>query len=495
MNPNQPINLSSGFRRFSRRDGLTIVEVLTSIVVAMIGVFGVMVLIPFAVKQAQRGLDNDTAVIVANNAYSQFEAGGYRIPTNWAVFRGTTGAGDSIVTAYSPFKAADIVSTSASDVDRTNGDGFPDNVNGDGGISDDTYPVGDADPPMIFSIDPLGITENLRLNGNGNLDWAFAYSQATFPFNSANLGTTNYPDGNGNIHFVPQAFSGANPFNPSYPIDFRFPAANLGTASGNYMTTAVARNMFFGTDELSFGDSNIGLASDGGVIGPATAEMSAPERMFDLVTATDTTGNLVTVAGARPQTASNISWSAIVVPFKDDPTATAVGSTNRWSYQMYILVYKDRAVNRSNAVAIEDQMLTAQVNTSANTGLHSPLTTIQLEPSVGAVEGFINRDEWVMLINQVIPSASVPGGNATAEAGFDRQVAFYRVVSASDAVTGPASLTLDGPDFRFNNDSDPTTPPGAPGSLTNTHIVHLRNVVGVYERTFEPEFESIWTTR
>ena len=39
------------------REGISIIEVLTSIVVAMIGVFGVMILIPFAVKQAKTGLD------------------------------------------------------------------------------------------------------------------------------------------------------------------------------------------------------------------------------------------------------------------------------------------------------------------------------------------------------------------------------------------------------------------------------------------------------
>ncbi len=39
------------------RNGVTIVEVLTSIVVAVIGVAGVLVLIPFAVRQASVGLD------------------------------------------------------------------------------------------------------------------------------------------------------------------------------------------------------------------------------------------------------------------------------------------------------------------------------------------------------------------------------------------------------------------------------------------------------
>ena len=57
----------------TNRNGITIIEVLTSIVVAMIGVFGVMIMIPFAVKQAQSGLDNDAATNIARNAYDQFE--------------------------------------------------------------------------------------------------------------------------------------------------------------------------------------------------------------------------------------------------------------------------------------------------------------------------------------------------------------------------------------------------------------------------------------
>ena len=44
-----------------KREGVTIIEVLTSMAVATIGVFGVMVMIPFAVKQSQSGLDADAA--------------------------------------------------------------------------------------------------------------------------------------------------------------------------------------------------------------------------------------------------------------------------------------------------------------------------------------------------------------------------------------------------------------------------------------------------
>ncbi len=61
----------------STRAGITIVEVLTAMVVAMIGVFGVMILIPFAVKQAEVGLDLDEARRQAENGIAQFEISGF----------------------------------------------------------------------------------------------------------------------------------------------------------------------------------------------------------------------------------------------------------------------------------------------------------------------------------------------------------------------------------------------------------------------------------
>ena len=63
--------------RKHRRRGITIIEVLTSIVVAMIGVFGVMILIPFATRQAERGLDRDVSTTVGRSAFNQMQIEGY----------------------------------------------------------------------------------------------------------------------------------------------------------------------------------------------------------------------------------------------------------------------------------------------------------------------------------------------------------------------------------------------------------------------------------
>ena len=65
-------------RHSDLRHGISVVEVLSAMVVALIGVFGVMVLIPFSVQQAQSGLDKDEAATVGRNAFAQFEIEGFR---------------------------------------------------------------------------------------------------------------------------------------------------------------------------------------------------------------------------------------------------------------------------------------------------------------------------------------------------------------------------------------------------------------------------------
>lgn len=397
---------------FSRkRSGFSIIEVLTSIVVAMIGVFGVMILIPFSVKQAQSGLDSDAAVVVARNGYAEFEVEGYRIPTNWGVDRG-----GGVITPYSPFAPRDL-----------DGDGLPE--------SPPSF-----DPPSIFSIDPLGIAEN-----GGN------YATAFFPFNGQTVtGATTYP---GILQITP---------------------VNLGTPTGEIMNQQMAQRMFRTADDLVFGDS--------------IDDLLGPE------------GYYYVGGGSLPvtrQSTGRLSWSAIVEPVTDNRFVAA----SRWSFRMYILVYKERKTAINDP---EGTMLTAMLEPTQNLGYQSPVSTIYLEPGV-YVEGGVRKDDWVMLINryrnQTDDSPSPPGVTYAIK-GFDRQVGFFRVGGISDGIGAPnaasrptlSSLTLDGPDFNFGDPLDTqggTIDPD--GIIRETHIVHLRDVVGVYEKTFSPEFESNWT--
>ncbi|HMP67741.1 MAG TPA: hypothetical protein PKA76_00170 [Pirellulaceae bacterium] len=66
-----------------KRMGISLFEVLVSILVASVGVLGVLVLIPFAVKVAERGMDAETAFNHARNVFTDFEANGYRNFDRW----------------------------------------------------------------------------------------------------------------------------------------------------------------------------------------------------------------------------------------------------------------------------------------------------------------------------------------------------------------------------------------------------------------------------
>ena len=362
------------------RNGLSIIEVLTSIVVAMIGVFGVMVLIPFAVKQAKVGMDSDAAVQLARNAYSQFEISGYRNPENWWIPEQNR--------AYDPA----------------------------------------TDGPKIFAIDPLGVIDNIdSVNYTG-----------TFPLN---------PTVNGSL-----------------PPQLQFPVLNLAIPAGlqdngqwvfgkTGMTRGVAQRFFRGGNDLVFG---------GGV-----EDLDPPLQIFDR----DVNG-----AAIIRQSKGRISWSAIVVPYINQ---SVTSSSEEWSYKLYILAYK---IRKTRADDEDGQMAVTQLS-DLNTGYQSPLTNVLIDKSVVVPDGSLKRDDWVMLINQD-PNVDP---NVTPLA-FSKQIAFCRIVnlmSDSENQSVDTALTLDGPDFNF---FDPTGPQGTP-----TYIVHLKDVIGVFEHTFTPETESNWT--
>ncbi len=416
--------------RVANREGISIIEVLTAIVVAMIGVFGVMVLIPFAIKQAQTGLDMDAATAVARNGIAQMEIAGYRNTANWSIAEST---------AF-PF-------------------------------------VAPADPalPKIYSIDPLAVTEN-RFPGTllGN------YSITDVPV--PGVPGTDFP-------YHSYSAGGAS----TYPGLYRIEPASLitppivpATPNGLAMTLANARRMCRGGDDLEFGEaieSAVGLSDE---------KLNGPMQRFD------------TSAGAnlRRQYRGELSWSAIVVPVKDDYVSDTLGQppTQASKYRMYVLVYKNRVPSLLN---FDNQMVTAAVQHPeasgglGNIGVDAPLSTVFLEAGV-AVEGAIRKGDWVMLINRTLNNTddSPPGLPIIyAEKGYDRQLAFCRVVNYTDADLGDATtranLTLDGPDFNFGdpNDVDGLDPNGL---IQPTHIVHLKDVVAVYERTFVPEGASMW---
>ena len=85
----------------------------------------------------------------------------------------------------------------------------------------------------------------------------------------------------------------------------------------------------------------------------------------------------------------------------------------------------------------------------------------------------VRRDDWVMMINQL------PANYA--EVPFDRlQIQFYRVSNIDEGnedggtPSDLPSLTLDGPAFDLG-------PDGMSMPRIQTYVIHLRDVVNVYE--------------
>jgi hypothetical protein len=271
--------------------------------------------------------------------------------------------------------------------------------------------------------------------------------------------------------------NGATP----YPGNLVITPANLGSPTGQIMTQQMAQRMFRAADDLVFGD--------------AVDDSVGPEQYYY------TGGGGLYLSR---QSEGRLSWGAIVEPVTDNRFVAA----SRWSYRMYILVYKERRtyVGASLGDPLGDQegrMLTAKLEPRQNIGFHSPVSTVYLEPGV-YVEGGVRKDDWVMLINRALnrtDDGPEPPGVLYTEKGFDRQIGFYRVTGISDGLGVPnannrttlSSLSLDGPDFNFGDpvDIDPAIDPDV--LVQETHIVHLRDVVGVYEKSFAPEYESNWT--
>ena len=218
--------------RNRRRDGVTIVEVLTSIVVAVIGVAGVLVMIPFGVRQASIGLTLDEATSVAENASAEFGikgfgrvidyAGNDSLP--WIPVNPATGA------------YADLVNLNTTD--------------------------------SVFLIDPLW----LNVHGGAAATTQARLDAMFMPVGVANAGDfQNGHPGYGVAASAPvqpiftHLMDSANPFLAGTP---------------NPMTQPLATRMFVSSNDLQFG-------ADSSQDGVLLDELSPPQPYFDRVGATN----------------------------------------------------------------------------------------------------------------------------------------------------------------------------------------------------------------
>jgi len=394
------IRLRTAFKAVRRpRNGFSIIEVLASIAVALIGVLGVMILVPYAVRMSSTGLEIDAAISVARNSYDQFVVEGYRDDRNWLTQDPVSGNLVPVRQLWVNWPA----------------------------------PLNQFAPPTPFSIDPLAVTE--FPTGAPN----YLVNQTGFPFN---------PD--------PAVFP------------YRIPPANLIQRDPLQINPniflpfdrAAADRLCRAADDLVFGDP-IDSAP-----GAGDANFSGPNQYFD------------TQLGLplRRQAENKFSWSALAFPQQNASPHT---------YRIYFLVYKNRRTDPTLTDTIppnfsqSPHMRFAPVAEPVMAGPPGlplpPVSTVRLEGVIP--EGAVKKDDWVMLVNQR-RRGQLP------KTGFDWQVAFCRVISYQNVTAiGPpqALLTLDGPGFDFDQVTHETT-----------YLVHLKDVVMVYDRTIVNEGQSNW---
>lgn len=85
--PNQQSKIRN--HKFTRRLGVTLMEVLIAAGVTAVGLFGVLALIPVAGIQVQRGITEDRKAVLGKNAIAAFHIYGMRRPAAWHYADGT----------------------------------------------------------------------------------------------------------------------------------------------------------------------------------------------------------------------------------------------------------------------------------------------------------------------------------------------------------------------------------------------------------------------
>ena len=468
------------------RQGITVIEVLTAMLVALIGVFGVLVLIPFSVQQAQLGLDQDAAGVMAENAIEDIKIMGLTSVT------GTAAAPNDI--SQTRFRGSAIPLTTTGLTAPV----LPATVNG--GLNTRLT------VPSVLHFDPIAVA---------NVGFPVAAIPAGSNFDCF---TTAMPRPN------PDFLSASLPPTRN---DLRIP---LVTATSQFAFTTgtsligrqEAERIFRNQDEVQYDQPEETKLNS---LGSTVTDLDIPQPVYDV----NSTGNLV-----RSQTLGTISWSAIFVPqkpsrvkplfFQDAGGTIAYPATKPNRFKVYTLVYKDRSVivgdpeSTMRSARVLRSPLAGSAPALPITGFVGAVNRIPIEPAFVVDPEIVRKDDWVMLINRrpapyypdapahsglpaqqngVRLSAAPSAGAArfvADESGYDIQVAFAKIRSLNGQ-----TLYVEGGPFNFYSTAIAGAPYGllADGTgdgtyLSDTYVIHLRNVVTVYERTVSIETSSTW---
>ena len=418
----------------TRREGISIIEVLTSMAVATIGVFGVMVMIPFAVKQSQTGLDNDAANAVGRNAHEELQTGGFLAVDPFDNF-----ARMLVRVPITPGDNA-IIATNLPDPPNRMFEACSVNFPGEAVL--DGFGALRYNRPGPIHFDPIGVTGDLT---ELNIPLPAAPGIRIY---SATASRTGFADLNANGVFDP----------------------GTDLPAGGPVTAIEADRICRSSDELFHADDSDDSNSE--------LNVAPPQPLFNF-----DAGNEV-----KRQSSGRISWSAFLVPEKDPGlTGSGVPVTR---YRSYSIAYRDRFVEPNDPIGsnYEVYLTNMSVAPGAN-GFQRSVSQINFAAGNGVDTEEVVRGSWIMLVNRIPDPDTALGGAPlsilqsgrryrAADVGYRTQLMFARVTRVSD---DGLSITVDGGAFDF-------VPAGIDAGNGNpvsseTYMVHLKNVVNVYERT------------
>jgi hypothetical protein len=402
--------------------------------VATIGVFGVMVMIPFAVKQSQTGLDNDAANTLGRNVIEELKVGGTMRATR-SIFAGVQV--DEVLPGmvFEPVAGGGLVNYNLDRIGETIATTPP--FNFPGVIHFD--PIGyTADPDGPAPAGPLtGLTEFTIDPGGDNI--------RIFSANGTQLISTDL-DGDGMVDAGERL-----------PLSIREASRMCRSPD----------EMFYAEDDDDVDDT------------------APPQPIFNF-----DGGNEV-----KRQFSGRISWSALLVPEKDPGLTTSPASR----FRTYSIVYRDRFIDADLTfppVGVNDPKRISNRDFSSETGscydyYQTNMSGNGFTPAVSQIT-FDNTDgveidteelfrgDWVMLVNRIpepdpaTPNTPLNTGVRAADNGYRIQIMFAKVTRVA-----ANSVTIDGGAFDFV----PSGILGPNSPSTETYMVHLKNVVNVYERS------------
>lgn len=451
------------------RQGLSVIEVLTAIVVALIGLAGVLVMIPFAVSQSEIGMDTETAVLHARNLTQEMEIRGMQelvpVAGNSAVSVPMSGA-TSRCYCFDPIGVAARFSTA-----RAEG------VVGDSGLFPfvSSVPGADAqsliaDGVVLAAADQSLFVQRVSTSDPLSLNPPAPGVPRVEPMRMALANSFRWQD-----DFQTRVMSEAEFSNPLLNVGNKYPARELGMPMPRY--NQVVQNgtgTVYNSARQSLGEMSLVMLSCPGIVTPALRTQPAPPP---------------TIVPGAPTNQYPVGPPANVLTGPNQPDLDAADAV--FEVRNFYLVYK----RRLNPVFSTDPTLTRHpydrcyrvdwpgmnvdnftqtvvdpfFRVSSNGGTFKlraggALAASNNSSSVPQTE--VRRGDWMALTNVIFDYDS---------SRFVRNINFYQVVDAflgTDSLGPHWMVTVKGPDWDFlyayrRNPSNGAVVPLPPPMSTN----------------------------